>query len=262
MVLIMLTICIKDQKAENVDEMLARERAENFAANPEPNIFYNEGGSTDLGERPKVFSPESILGFSGLSPIKSILDGDYKIPSGMFGLAGLAYDYFKNKEARNEYDAKMAAALKKEQAVEPTAMIGQGAMMMAEGGETDRKGYIFGGTTRSTRDIDDIDDNESIQLLGFGPKMSGRNYKALFNNKVAEGDLAGTDNDEDRAPENIVARRTRTAPEDFRPGIDQEFTYFETPLNPSAAEVMGTSSSRRPEIPPIRFTNTTSYGIP
>lgn len=257
----------KGPEGESVDEMLARERAENFAANPEPNIFYEEGGSTDLGERPKVFSPESILGLGGfnISPLKGFLDGDYKIPSGMFGLAGLAYDYFKNKEARNVYDAKMAAALKKEQAVEPTAMIGQGAMMMAEGGETDRKGYIFGGTTRSTRDIDDIDDNESIKLLGFGPKMSGRNYKALFNNKVVKGfrpDLAGADVDEDRAPDNIVARRTRTAPEDFRPGIDQEFTYFETPLNPSAAEVMGEINPRRPEIPPIRFTNTTSYGIP
>lgn len=247
----------KGPETENVDEMLARERAENFAANPEPNIFYEEGGSTDLGERPKVFSPESILGFSGLSPLKSILDGDFKVPAGMFGLAGLAYDYFKNKEARNEYDAKMAAALKKEEALEPTAMINQGAMMMAEGGETDRKGYIFGGTTRSKRDIDDIDDNESIKLLGFGPSMSGSNYKKLFDN--SEG---GETDNEGKAPERIVARRTRQLPDGFRPGIDPEFMYFQTPLNPSAAEVMGTSSSRRPEIPPLIPTNTMSYGIP
>ena len=138
-------------------------------------------------------------------------------------------------------------------------MIGQGAMMMAEGGETDRKGYIFGGKTRSTRDIDDIDDNESIQLLGFGPSMKGSNYKKLFGNKVAEG---GETDNEGRAPERIVARRTRQTPNEFRLGIDPEFMYFETPLNPSAAEVMGTSSSRRPTIPPLIPTNTMSYGIP
>ena len=62
----------KGPEGESVDEMLARERAENFAANPEPNIFYEEGGSTDLGERPKVFSPESILELGGfnISPLK------------------------------------------------------------------------------------------------------------------------------------------------------------------------------------------------
>ena len=255
----------KGPETENVDEMLARERAENFAANPEPNIFYNEGGTTDLGERPKVFSPESILGFSGLSPLKSILDGDFKIPAGMFGLAGLAYDYFKNKDARDAYDAKMAAALKKEQAVEPGRMINpmmmgeQSAMMMAEGGETDRKGYMFGAETRLKRDIDDIDDNESIRLLGFGPRVKGSAFKKVFGNKVSEG---GETDNEGRAPERIVARRTRQTPNEFRPGIDPEFMYFQTPLNPSAAEVMGTSSSRRPAIPPIIPTNTMSYGIP
>ena len=195
----------KGPEGESLEDKMARERAENFAANPEPNIFYEEGGSTDLGERPKVFSPESILGFSGLSPLKSILDGDFKIPAGMFGLAGLAYDYFKNKDERDAYDARMAAALKKEQAVEPTAMIGQGAMMMAEGGETDEEG---------------------------------------------------------KAPERIVARRTRQIPDGFRPGIDPEFMYFETPLNPSAAEVMGTATSQRPSIPTVIPTNTMSYGIP
>ena len=39
MVLIMRDMYKGDQETENVDEMLARERAENFAANPEPNIF-------------------------------------------------------------------------------------------------------------------------------------------------------------------------------------------------------------------------------
>jgi hypothetical protein len=200
----------KGPEGESFEDRMSRERAENFAANPEPNIFYEEGGSTDLGERPKVFSPESILGFSGISPIKSILDGDFKIPAGMFGLAGLAYDYFKNKEARNAYDAKMAAALKKEQAVEPSAMIGQGAMMMGRGGVI----------------------------------------------KTPEKKPEG------KAPERIVARRTRQIPDGFRPGIDPEFMYFETPLNPSAAEVMGTATSKRPSIPPLMSTNTMSYGIP
>ena len=84
---------------------------------------------------------------------------------------------------------------------------------------------------------------------------------AIGQGAMMMADGGKTDN-EGKAPERIVARRTRQLPDGFRPGIDPEFMYFQTPLNPSAAEVMGTSSSRRPEIPPLIPTNTMSYGIP
>jgi len=263
----------KGPEGESFEDRIARERAENFAANPEPNIFYNEGGSTDLGERPKVFSPESILGFSGLSPLKSILDGDFKIPAGMFGLAGLAYDYFKNKDARNEYDAQMAALLEEDKTREPTALLDNRMMTMnmAEGGVTGAVGSVinpvasevanvFGRPSMSlNRDIEDISDDEMIPFLG-GSRISGKNFKEIFDPNKSDAD---TDEEtEGKSPENIVARRTREIPQGFRAGIDPEFMYFQSPLNPSAAEVMGDSTAIRPDIAPITPTNTTSYGIP
>ena len=263
----------KSPEEESFEDRIARERAENFAANPEPNIFYNEGGTTDLGERPKVFSPEAILGFSGLSPLKSILDGDFKIPSGMFGLAGLAYDYFKNKEARNEYDAQMAALLEEDKTREPTALLDNRMMTMnmAEGGVTGAVGSVinpvasevanvFGRPSMSlNRDIEDISDDEMIPFLG-GSRISGKNFKEIFDPNKSDAD---TDEEtEGKSPENIVARRTREIPQGFRAGIDPEFMYFQSPLNPSAAEVMGDSTAIRPDIAPITPTNTTSYGIP